>query len=434
MNLGAGASRLLLGNLDCEDELSLLTRSPRGGRPPLRHPWTRAALAGAAGAATLLRAFSRPGDRLWTPAPVAADRLAAVPGLPRPALETGPLSGLRAGDGLLAWCETPAVRAIRASTPEAAGTRPGAEKAFESAALPLHDLLWTLPAAPPAVVAAVNHRAFCLEIQERLGCALPGASMVGSLAALDALLAGGVGGAPGGAGGASWVVKAPHSAAGRSRAIHRHDLAPAGLARPELRRRVEKLFERHGPLLFEPWMERTADLGVAGLVLPREVRWVGFHRQSVDVRGQFTGVEVGAGAVGAAGAMGMSAIEGLSSADRERWQETLEAVAGALVRAGYVGPFGIDAWRYRDRDGANKLQALGEINARMTFGLIARALVERLREPLGLESGDRVRLAFGRGVPAVESSAIEVLPLLLAGGPGATAAWLEISRRGSASA
>ncbi len=179
-------------------------------------------------------------------------------------------------------------------------------------------------------------------------------------------------------------------------------------------------------------MERTADFGAAGLALPGGVHWVGFHRQSVDARGQFAGIEIDVGAAGLAGAAGaaeMSAIDGLSPADREGWQEALAAAAGALGRAGYTGPFGIDAWRYRDRAGALRLQPLGEINARMTFGLVARALVERLREPLGLGPGDRVRLGFGRGVPAVESSAPEVVPLLLPGAGGEPAAWLEISRR-----
>jgi hypothetical protein len=76
-------------------------------------------------------------------------------------------------------------------------------------------------------------------------------------------------------------------------------------------------------------------------------------------------------------------------------EEVLNTVAAALRQAGYTGPFGIDAWRYRRPDGKPAFQPLGEINARMTFGLVARALVDRVREPLGLRPGDRVRLLFG---------------------------------------
>jgi len=45
-----------------------------------------------------------------------------------------------------------------------------------------------------------------------------------------------------------------------------------------------------------------------------------------------------------------------------------ERAGAALVQAGYFGPFGTDGFRYRDADGALRLQALGEINARYTLG------------------------------------------------------------------
>jgi hypothetical protein len=149
------------------------------------------------------------------------------------------------------------------------------------------------------------------------------------------------------------VVKAPLSASGRSRYIERE--GPA-LTDPVARRRVERLFERHGPLFFEPWMERTGDFGVSALLGPDELRIVGVHRQTVDIKGQFAGIDVEAG---------------LPPGDRERLVETAEAVAAALRQAGYVGPFGIDAWRYRKENGETVLHPLGEINARMTFGLVA---------------------------------------------------------------
>jgi hypothetical protein len=44
-----------------------------------------------------------------------------------------------------------------------------------------------------------------------------------------------------------------------------------------------------------------------------------------------------------------------------------ERVAGLLHEAGYFGPYGIDAYRYRLAD-AHGFCALGEINARYTMG------------------------------------------------------------------
>jgi hypothetical protein len=195
----------------------------------------------------------------------------------------------------------------------------------------------------------VHHRAFCLQIAEELGCALPGARIVESLAELNRILLGRR--AP-----RTWVVKAPLSAAGRHRWIG------SSLADPKARRTVERLFARHGPLLFEPWMDRVADFGVSAFLTASELRIVGVHGQWVDAKGQFLGIDL---------------EPSLSPADRARLVETTEGVAIALRRDGYVGPFGIDAWSYRKEDGSIALHPLGEINARMTFGLVAWTLAER---------------------------------------------------------
>lgn len=175
--------------------------------------------------------------------------------------------------------------------------------------------------------------------------------MVSSIADLDRLLS------PSGA----WVVKAPLSAAGRSRFICK-DGGP--LTDSKSRRTVERLFAVHGPLLFEPWMDRVADFGGAALLTSKELRVVGFHRQVVDRKGQFVGIEIDS-----------------EIPERERMEEILRGVAQALRRAGYVGPFGIDAWQYRTPDGGLTFHPLGEINARMTFGLVAWATASLLAAP-----------------------------------------------------
>ncbi|HET9227490.1 MAG TPA: hypothetical protein VFR31_12540 [Thermoanaerobaculia bacterium] len=324
--------RAILANLLCEDELA--RRTP-----------TRKSLQTVSGLATLLRVFARDGDRLWTPAPV--DHILDVPGLPIP--ESGPVEPV---DELLAWCETPQAVSLR-------------KQRTVVADLPLHELVWHLPLPAPSVVARVHHRAFHLKVAEELGCALPGARMVKSLADLDSVSA------------PTWVVKAPLSASGRSRYIERNG---PRLSNPKARRTVERLFEAHGPLLFEPWMERTADFGCSAILTP-DLRIVGFHRQIVDIKGQFVGIELPA----------------------EVPSMPVKEVADALRREGYVGPFGIDAWSY-----GNSFNPLGEINARMTFGLVAWALAERL----GIE---RLRLRFGSHAPE------GAIPLLT----GTPSAWIE---------
>jgi hypothetical protein len=301
---------LILANLLAEDDLARLANVGRSRTP------SRETLRKVSGLAPLLlRAFGEEGDRFW------------APGSEPPEPE----------DEVLAWCETP----------EAVALRKRARQVFDEDG-PLHKVLWHLPTAAPEVVAAVNHRGFHLQVAQELGCALPGARMVESAADLE--------GVPG-----PWVVKAPYSASGRSRYIHREGSV---LTDAKARRTVERLFELHGPLLFEPWMERTADFGCSALLTPSGLRVLGFHRQTVDLKGQFAGIGLPAEAPG-----GM--------------MEVVEGAGRALSRAGYVGPFGIDAWEYRTPDGAIAFNPLGEINGRMTFGLVARALAERQ----GIESG-----------------------------------------------
>jgi hypothetical protein len=155
---------------------------------------------------------------------------------------------------------------------------------------------------------------------------------------------------------AAWVVKAPLSAAGRSRYIERNG---PRLADPKSRKTVENLFARHGPLLFEPWLDRTADWGCSALLTPDGLRIAGIHRQRVDLKGQFAGIDPD--------------TRDLPPADRSRLEEVAAGVAEALRRASYLGPFGIDAWHWRRPDGSVAFHPLGEINARMTFGLVEHA-------------------------------------------------------------
>jgi hypothetical protein len=385
------SGRRIVGNLFLESELARAF-PPAEGLKPRSNP-SRAALERAVSIGSLLRAFAEEGDRLWLPAPVDPARLPPGEGLPEVIYETGPLAKLPGCEEILAWGESPEVARARRATPgdeealerEELGREEGrpaegvppAERGrsgergegagstaagSQAAGGPLHEILWRLPKANPEVVARVHHRRFALEVAERLGYALPGARMVGSLGELEGHLR--VCGGPAG----SWVVKAPFSASGRDRYIERGD---AGLGDTRALRRIEGLFAAHGPLLFEPWLERTDDFGACALLTRNSLRLLGVHRQRVDVRGQFAGIEIDA-----------EDRAGLSPGEQERFLRTVEAVGDALLREGYVGPFGIDAWRYRDATGAVRFHPLGEINARLTFGFVARALAERLPAPI----------------------------------------------------
>ena len=235
------------------------------------------------------------------------------------------------------------------------------------------------------VAARVNHRAFGLSVAESLGVALPGAAYVRSM---DELLAR----APEG----EWVGKAPHSAAGRLRVRGRgRSPAPAVLAR------AERLLDAFGGLLVEPWLTRTADFGVSAVTGPEGVEVLGVHGLEVDGGGRFSGV-----------AFPPAKLRRL---DEDLLREVAIAAGHALRSAGYTGPFGIDAFLWRDDRGVLRLDALSEINARLTFGRIAFELSRRLAS-----GATSFALRFGAGAPPPGS-----IPLILPAHDDASCAWAD---------
>jgi len=208
------------------------------------------------------------------------------------------------------------------------------------------DLAWADPAAKNA-----NDRSRTLAIAQTLGVALPGARIVGSLAELDGHVAG-LSNRP-------WICKARWTAAGRDRAR-----GAGSTVDGELRTRIGRMFERFGPLVFEPWLDRVADFGVCGeIVGGGQIAIAEPHRLITDPRGGFLGIEL-APAIDRAIAGQLHAI-------------AHAAVALLAAQTGYRGPFAMDAFVYRD-GGVHHLHPLCELNARHTFGWIARGLSRRL--------------------------------------------------------
>lgn len=383
---GEAPFRRILANLDFEEEL----RGRFGPGGPAR-ALSAAARRAAAEAALGLRVFARDGDRLWLPGPVGPGMGAAgegqvggrepPAGRPEVVLESGPPEGLPPARQVLAWGEGPRVAALRerwgsevplpGQVPDQA---PGAarRRVLEE---PLNEAVWHVPPPAPETVARVAHRGFCLDLARALGAALPGARLVADVGELECWVAGG--GAAAGDG--RWVAKAPWSAAGRERHL---GSSPAQLREPEVRRRLGRLLERHGSLLAEPWVERAADFGCAGLVTSEGIRLVSIHRQEVDRAGRFRSIPPLPPASGDAG-LG----SGLLPAERDLLESSFDAAAERLRAAGYAGPFGLDAFRWRPPAGGEAFHPLCEINPRLTFGLVARAAAERTRPGRGAAGG-----------------------------------------------
>jgi hypothetical protein len=148
----------------------------------------------------------------------------------------------------------------------------------------------------------------------------------------------------------AWVAKAPWTAAGRDR-IHGD-----GPPTDEQRVYARRLIERTGCLLVEPWLSRVFDVGVTARLERGRVIAAPPHTLLTDTRGAFLGIDL--------------AEPPLTAQERADLDRAVAAAGAALDAAGYAGPFTVDAFVH----GPERRLHMCEINARHTFGHVARAI------------------------------------------------------------
>jgi len=154
---------------------------------------------------------------------------------------------------------------------------------------------------------------------------------------------------------ASWVAKAVWSAAGRDRCRGN------GEPTTEQQTRLSRLLAC-GALVVEPWCDRILDAGVCATVdATGAVTAEAPHGLVVDARGGFLGIDL--------------AVPALELAERVQLIDAVERAGKMLHGAGYAGPFAVDAFVHRTPEG--RALHVCEINARYTFGWIARAFSRR---------------------------------------------------------
>jgi len=197
-----------------------------------------------------------------------------------------------------------------------------------------------VPVAPPVdVIRRVNHRRFCAE----LGQTLPDARYVTTSAELEATLATRAG---------RWVLKRPFGFAGRGRLR----LTSAESVEPAAARWIEASLGSREGLQVEPWVERAGDFALHGHVSAAGAVTLGEPTvQRCDAGGTWI-----ATARVASGELEASEHAALADAATE--------TAAELARAGYFGPFGIDAFRWREAGGELRFNPRCEINARYSMG------------------------------------------------------------------
>ncbi len=190
------------------------------------------------------------------------------------------------------------------------------------------------------VLRRVNDRRFSLE----LGSTLPGQRIVTTMEEVVEALA-----QP--APGNNWLLRRPHGFAGKGRRRVRPDEVMT-----DAQSWILASFRRFGALVVEPWVERIADFGLHGHI--SQAGRIVLGEPTVQTMTD-DGAWVETRRI-RRGELGRDEAYSLAT--------TAKAVADALVQAGYFGPFGIDAFRWRDQHGKQHWNPRCEINARYSMG------------------------------------------------------------------
>ena len=183
---------------------------------------------------------------------------------------------------------------------------------------------------------------------------------------------------------------------------------------PAQLRWLENEFAHQRELVVEPWLERELDFSAQLEMGP----------QLNDARGQFQAnfaephhhQQIPAKVVAL-----FREPKDISSRLLEFYGEIFAALEDELRRVDFTGPIGIDAFVYRDANGAVKLKPVVEINPRYTMG---RVLVELMRQTcqncfgsFRLVNAAQLRAEGFENFPTFAQSLAEKFPLLLEGNP-----------------
>ena len=204
-----------------------------------------------------------------------------------------------------------------------------------------------VPAAPdPAVLRRVNHRQFAND----LGQALPGARFIRTEAALrevlgDETVLARVSSER------SWLLKRPLGYAGRGR--RKVGSGPWSAAD---RTWIDAALRTGDGVQVEPLVTRELDCALhAELSVDGALKLGEPTLSNIDEAGTWVSTERAEPGV-------------LKKAERETLVHEAKVTAEALSAAGYFGPFGLDAFRWRAPDGSTHFQPRCEFNARYSMG------------------------------------------------------------------
>lgn len=148
-----------------------------------------------------------------------------------------------------------------------------------------------------------------------------------------------------------WLLKRPFGFAGRGqRKLGLGALSPADQAW------VTASLRAGDGLQVEPWVDKELEVGLHGwLTQDGTCTWGQPTVQIIDAMGTWQNSSV-------------ASPDTLSESENVALHMEARRVAEALHHAGYFGPFGVDAFRWRSADGRHHFQPRSEINARYSMG------------------------------------------------------------------
>lgn len=212
------------------------------------------------------------------------------------------------------------------------------------------------------------------------------------------------------------LLKANFGSAGKN-----HFRLPAGGALPASRLRwIERICSAHGAIVVEPLLDRHFDCSFHGQLTDEgELSEKGICRFLADAHGHYHGAIVGRFVEG----LGDELIRFLYRPGTQQprlneiCQAVLQFVANRALALDYHGPFGVDAFAYRDQAGSLRFKPIVEVNPRWTMGRVALALARRIKHGrsglwLQLSIKELTRAGFPSAAAFAEALA-KALPLQL---------------------
>ena len=174
----------------------------------------------------------------------------------------------------------------------------------------------------------------------------------------------------------NFLIKTPIASSGRGQIRVKN-----GHIRADQLTNLEKIIQKHGEVIVEPWLDKVLDLSFHfDIGENEEITAIGWTRFCTNTRGQYRATFVS------------QMVAGLSSETKQflygngknprqlnRLGETLSRIIGrAIAKLGYMGPVGIDALVYRNSNQELLLKPIVEINPRWTMGRLGHSLKSRV--------------------------------------------------------